>query len=79
MEATIETVRGGATPTETIDRILTLARRQLGMDVSFVAEIENGAEPPAVTVVDATPCRLLDAERELSLTVEPPVATKPTS
>ena len=53
MEAIIETVRGGATPTETIDRILTLARRQLGMDVAFVSAIENGLAKVRATEGDA--------------------------
>jgi EAL domain-containing protein (putative c-di-GMP-specific phosphodiesterase class I) len=53
MEATTETVRTGATPTETIDRILTLARRQLGMDVAFVSAIENGLEKVGATDGDA--------------------------
>ena len=44
MQVTMETARTAATPKETIERILTLARRQLGMDLAFVASIENGAE-----------------------------------
>src|SRR6266508_3224090 len=41
----METARTAATPKETIERILTLARRQLGMDLAFVAAIENEVHP----------------------------------
>jgi EAL domain-containing protein (putative c-di-GMP-specific phosphodiesterase class I) len=44
MQGTLETTRGAVTPAETIERILTLARRQLGMDVAFVSAIEGGLE-----------------------------------
>jgi EAL domain-containing protein (putative c-di-GMP-specific phosphodiesterase class I) len=44
MQGTLEATRGAVTPAETIERILTLARRQLGMDVAFVSAIEGGLE-----------------------------------
>ncbi len=44
MQETLETSRTAVTPAETIERILTLARRQLGMDVAFVSAIEGGLE-----------------------------------
>jgi EAL domain-containing protein (putative c-di-GMP-specific phosphodiesterase class I) len=44
MQGTLELTRGAVTPAETIERILTLARRQLGMDVAFVSAIEGGLE-----------------------------------
>lgn len=53
MQVTMETARAAATPKETIERILTLARRQLGMDVAFVAAIENGLEKIRATEGDA--------------------------
>src|SRR4051812_25306372 len=53
MEARTEKLRSAATPAETIDRILTLARRQLGMDVAFVSAIENGLEKIRATDGDA--------------------------
>ena len=49
MQGIVESYRSGVTPAETIERILTLARRQLGMDVAFVAAIENGLEKIRVT------------------------------
>jgi EAL domain-containing protein (putative c-di-GMP-specific phosphodiesterase class I) len=53
MQGIVESYRSAATPAETIGRILTLARRQLGMDVAFVAAIENGLEKVRVTDGDA--------------------------
>jgi EAL domain-containing protein (putative c-di-GMP-specific phosphodiesterase class I) len=53
MQGIVESYRSAATPAETIERILTLARRQLGMDVAFVAAIENGLEKVRVTDGDA--------------------------
>jgi EAL domain-containing protein (putative c-di-GMP-specific phosphodiesterase class I) len=53
MQGIVESYRSAATPAETIERILTLARRQLGMDVSFIAAIENGLEKVRVTDGDA--------------------------
>ena len=53
MQVTMETARAAATPKETIERILTLARRQLGMDVAFVSAIENGLEKIRATEGDA--------------------------
>jgi EAL domain-containing protein (putative c-di-GMP-specific phosphodiesterase class I) len=53
MQGIVESYRSAATPTETIERILTLARRQLGMDVAFIAAIENGLEKVRVTDGDA--------------------------
>jgi EAL domain-containing protein (putative c-di-GMP-specific phosphodiesterase class I) len=53
MQGIVESYRSGVTPAETIERILTLARRQLGMDVAFVAAIENGLEKIRVTDGDA--------------------------
>jgi EAL domain-containing protein (putative c-di-GMP-specific phosphodiesterase class I) len=44
MQGILETSRSAVTPAETIERILTLARRQLGMDVAFVSAIEGGLE-----------------------------------
>src|SRR5512132_3139965 len=52
-QITMETARTAATPKETIERILTLARRQLGMDVAFVSAIENGLEKIRATEGDA--------------------------
>ena len=53
MQGIVESYRSAATPAETVGRILTLARRQLGMDVAFVAAIENGLEKVRVTDGDA--------------------------
>ena len=53
MQGIVESYRSAATPAETIGRILTLARRQLGMDVAFVAAIDNGLEKVRVTDGDA--------------------------
>jgi EAL domain-containing protein (putative c-di-GMP-specific phosphodiesterase class I) len=53
MQGIVESYRSAATPAETIERILTLARRQLGMDAAFVAAIENGLEKVRVTDGDA--------------------------
>lgn len=53
MQGIVESYRSAAAPAETIERILTLARRQLGMDVAFVAAIENGLEKVRVTDGDA--------------------------
>jgi EAL domain-containing protein (putative c-di-GMP-specific phosphodiesterase class I) len=53
MQGIVESYRSAATPAETVERILTLARRQLGMDVAFVAAIENGLEKVRVTDGDA--------------------------
>jgi EAL domain-containing protein (putative c-di-GMP-specific phosphodiesterase class I) len=53
MQGIVESYRSATNPAETIERILTLARRQLGMDVSFVAAIENGLEKVCVTDGDA--------------------------
>ena len=53
MQGTVESYRSAATPAETVERILTLARRQLGMDVAFVAAIENGLEKVRATDGDA--------------------------
>jgi EAL domain-containing protein (putative c-di-GMP-specific phosphodiesterase class I) len=53
MQGIIDSYRSAATPVETIERILTLARRQLDMDVAFVAAIENGLEKVRVTDGDA--------------------------
>jgi EAL domain-containing protein (putative c-di-GMP-specific phosphodiesterase class I) len=53
MQGIVESYRSAATPAETVERILTLARRQLGMDVAFVAAIENGLEKVRLTDGDA--------------------------
>jgi EAL domain-containing protein (putative c-di-GMP-specific phosphodiesterase class I) len=53
MQGIVESYHSAATPAETIERILTLARRQLGMDVAFAAAIENGLEKVRATDGDA--------------------------
>jgi EAL domain-containing protein (putative c-di-GMP-specific phosphodiesterase class I) len=53
MQGIVESYHSAVTPTETIERILTLARRQLGMDVAFAAAIENGLEKVRATDGDA--------------------------
>jgi EAL domain-containing protein (putative c-di-GMP-specific phosphodiesterase class I) len=53
MQGIVESYSSAVNPAETIERILTLARRQLGMDVAFVAAIENGLEKVRVTDGDA--------------------------
>jgi EAL domain-containing protein (putative c-di-GMP-specific phosphodiesterase class I) len=53
MQGIVESYHSAVTPAETIERILTLARRQLGMDVAFAAAIENGLEKVRATDGDA--------------------------
>jgi EAL domain-containing protein (putative c-di-GMP-specific phosphodiesterase class I) len=53
MQGIVESYRSAATPTETIERIQTLSRRQLGRPVAFIAAIENGLEKVRVTDGDA--------------------------
>jgi EAL domain-containing protein (putative c-di-GMP-specific phosphodiesterase class I) len=53
MQGIVEPYHSAVTPAETIERILTLARRQLGMDVAFAAAIENGLEKVRATDGDA--------------------------